>query len=61
VELADRDVGRRAEGVTTAEREELQRLRREVKQLREEREILKGAPARFARETGSIPSGSSGS
>jgi transposase len=45
----------------TDERQELQRLRRENATLREEREILKKAAAWFARETGSIPSGSSNS
>jgi transposase len=53
---ADRDAGRRHDGLTTAERTELQRLRRENATLREEREILKKAAAWFARETGSIPS-----
>src|SRR6266852_8397169 len=38
---ADRDAGRRTDGPTTDEREELRRLRRENKLLREEREILK--------------------
>jgi transposase len=52
---ADRDIGRRQDGLTTEEREELKRLRREVKSLREEREILKKAVAWCARETGSIP------
>lgn len=52
---ADRDAGRRSDGLTTDERTELQRLRRENATLREEREILKKAAAWFARETSSIP------
>ncbi len=55
VAQADRDAGRRTDGLTTDEREELKRLRHENKTLREEREILKKAAAWFARETGSIP------
>jgi transposase len=42
---ADRDDGRRADGLTTQEREEVRRLRREVKVLREERDILRKAAA----------------
>jgi transposase len=38
---ADLDTGRRTDGLTTEEQEELRRLRRENRQLREEREILK--------------------
>ncbi len=55
VKRADLDSGRRADGLTTAEREELRRLRREVRTLKLEREILKKAAAWFARETGTVP------
>ena len=55
VAQADRDEGRRQDGLTTGEREELRRLRRENRRLREEREILKKAAAWFAQESGSIP------
>ena len=56
-----RDAGRGDGGLTTAEREELNRLRRENRQLRLEREILSKAAAWFARETNAIPAKGSGS
>ena len=68
VAAADRSEGRREAkpppadlSLTAAERDELVRLRRENRQLKLERDILSRATAWFARETGVLPSGSSGS
>lgn len=61
VAQAARDGGRGDGGLTTREREELSRLRRENRQLKLEREILSKAAAWFARETNAIPSKGSGS
>ena len=62
---ADRRDGRREPkpaavetALTSTERDELARLRRENKQLRLERDILSRAAAWFARETGVVPPGS---
>jgi transposase len=52
---SERNAGRGDGGLVTAEREELNRLRRENRQLRLEREILSKAAAWFARETNTIP------
>ena len=67
---ADKQEGRREEaapGLAASERDELARLRREVRQLRVERDILSKAAAWFARAQaaaqleGTLPFGSSGS
>ncbi len=58
---ADRDEGRRKDGLTTAERREMAKLRRENRRLREERDILAKATAWFARETDSKSKKSSNS
>ena len=57
-----RQEGRREEKgevLSPAERDELERLRRENKQLRLERDILSRAAGWFARETGAVAPGSS--
>ena len=59
VAQADRDTGERTDGLRTEEREEILRLRRDNRRLREEREILSKATAWFAREIG--PGRSTGS
>ena len=61
IKQAEIDAGQRYDGPTTEEKQELARLRKEVKQLRLEREILAKAAAWFARETNAVPAKSSNS
>lgn len=61
VKQADRDNGRGDGGLTSEEREELTRLRRENRRLREEREILSKAAAWFANQKPATPKRSSDS
>lgn len=49
------DAGTRSDGLTTEERAEFAKLKRENKRLTIENEILSKAAAWFARETSSIP------
>jgi transposase len=58
---AQADGGKRRDVLTSVEREELSKLRRENKQLKLEREILSKATAWFAREADTKPKRSSGS
>ena len=53
---ADRAEGRSLDGLTCAKREELQRLRRENRQMHQDREMLAKAAAWFAQAAGLIPS-----
>ncbi len=53
IKQIDLDSGKRKDGLTTEEREELRRLRRENRVLLQERDILKKAAAFFAQESGS--------
>ena len=59
VKQAELDEGTRSDGLTTEERQELGRLRRENARLKEEREILSKAAAWFAQETEKKSKGSS--
>ncbi len=59
IKQADLDEGRRSDGATSSEREEMRSLRKEYRQIKIERDILAKAAAWFARETGSIPPSSS--
>jgi transposase len=52
IKQAGRDAGEGDGGLTSTEREELTRLRRENRRLKEEREILSKAAAWFATESG---------
>ena len=48
---ADLDQGRRSDGLTSEQLSEMAQLRKELREAREERDILKRAVAFFARET----------
>jgi transposase len=61
IKQADLNAGRRSDGVTSSDQEEVARLRKRVRQLEIERDILSKAAAWFARETDSIPAKSSNS
>ncbi len=52
IKRADLDTGRRTDGLTSDERAELSRLRRQLRVVTEERDILAKATAFFAGETG---------
>ena len=55
VKQSDLDAGARTDGLTSEERAELSRLRKENKRLALENDILSKAAAWFARETNTVP------
>jgi transposase len=61
IKQADRDDGTRADSLSTDERAELRALRKKLRQMKQERDILAKATAWFARETGDVPPKSSDS
>jgi len=65
IKQADRDEGKSAKGLSTDERKELRELRKKLRQMKQERDILaNGRPlgtAWFAREKGDLPPNSSSS
>ena len=61
VKQAELDAGQRQDGLTTDQKDEIAQLRREVKRLKQEQEILKKAAAWFAQETNLVPPRSSSS
>jgi transposase len=61
VAQADANGGKRSDVLTSSEREELSKLRRELRKVKLEREILAKATAWFAREADTTPKKSSGS
>ena len=61
IKQAERDEGKRADILSSSERDELRRLRKENRKLKQEREILAKAAAWFAKETDSASGGRSNS
>lgn len=55
MQQSERDQGSRKDGLRSAERDELVRLRREHRRLKQECEILSEAAGWFARKTDAIP------
>ena len=61
VKQAELDAGQRQDGLTTDQKAEIAKLRREVTRLKQEQEIMKKAAAWFAQETNLVPPRSSSS